>query len=150
MEKRMNETLDPKPTQGDAVRWKQRFHNYKRALATLRRGLDTQKARELSELERGGLIQAFEFTQELSWKVLKDFIEYSGGGEKIYGSRDAIRQAFNRGLIFDGETWMEMIRARNLSSHTYEEADSVRLARDITERFAPCFSALEATLNAID
>ena len=150
MEKRMAETLAPKPTQGDDVRWKQRFHNYKRALATLRRGLDTQKARELSELERGGLIQAFEFTQELAWKVLKDFIEYSGGGEKIYGSRDAIRQAFNRGLIFDGETWMEMIRARNLSSHTYEEADSVRLARDITERFAPCFSALEATLNAID
>ncbi|MDE7392291.1 MAG: nucleotidyltransferase substrate binding protein [Treponemataceae bacterium] len=135
---------------GDDVRWKQRFHNYQRALATLRRGLDTQKARELSELERGGLIQAFEFTQELSWKVLKDFIEYSGGGEKIYGSRDAIRQAFNRGLISDGETWMEMIRARNLSSHTYEEADSVRLARDITERFAPCFSALETTLNAID
>lgn len=135
---------------GDDVRWKQRFHNYQRTLATLRRGLDTQKARELSELERGGLIQAFEFTQELSWKVLKDFIEYSGGGEKIYGSRDAIRQAFNRGLISDGETWMDMIRARNLSSHTYEEADSVRLARDITERFAPCFSALEATLNAID
>lgn len=134
----------------DDVRWKQRFHNYKRALATLRRGLDTQKARELSELERGGLIQAFEFTQELSWKVIKDFIEYSGGGEKIYGSRDAIRQAFNRGLISDGETWMDMIRARNLSSHTYEEADSVRLARDITERFAPCFSALEATLDAID
>lgn len=142
MEKRTDGT-------GDDVRWKQRFHNYKRALATLRRGLDIQKERELSELERGGLIQAFEFTQELAWKVLKDFIEYSGGGEKIYGSRDAVRQAFNRGLISDGEIWMEMIRARNLSSHTYEESDSVRLARDITERFAPCFSALEATLNVI-
>lgn len=136
------------PAQGDDVRWKQRFHDYKRALATLRRGLDTQKARELSELERGGLIQAFDFTQELSWKVLKDFIKYSG--DKSYGSRDAIRQAFSRGLISDGETWMEMIRARNLSGHTYEEADSVRLERDITERFVPCFSALEATLDAIN
>lgn len=146
----MDGTDDLKPAQGDDVRWKQRFHNYQRALATLRRGLDTQKERELSELERAGLIQSFAFTQELSWKVLKDFIEYSGGGERIFGSRDAIRQAFNRGLISDGETWMDMIRARNLSSHTYEEADSVRLARDITNRFAPCFSALEATLNAID
>lgn len=136
------------PAQGDDVRWKQRFHDYKRALATLRRGLDTQKARELSELERGGLIQAFDFTQELSWKVLKDFIKYSG--DKSYGSRDAIRQAFSRGLISDGETWMEMIRARNLSGHTYEEADSVRLERDITKRFVPCFSALEATLDAIN
>ena len=130
------------------IRWKQRFNNYKKALAMLRRGLCLQKTRELSELERGGLIQAFEFTQELSWKLLKDYLEYQGFSG-IIGSRDAYRNAFNRGLISNGDDWMKMLKAKNLSSHTYDEADSLKLEKDITERFEPCFSELEEKFSAL-
>ena len=130
------------------IRWKQRFGNYKKALAVLRRGLLLKNERELSELERGGLIQSFEFTQELSWKVLKDYLEYQGF-TGIIGSRDAYRNAFNRGLISNGDVWMDMLKARKLSSHTYDENDSLKLVRDIAELFEPCFSALEKTFDTI-
>ena len=130
------------------IRWKQRFSNYKKALAALRRGIELKKTRELSELERGGLIQSFEFTQELSWKVLKDYLEYQGF-IGIIGSRDAYRNAFNRGLISDGEKWMELIKLRNLSSHTYDESDAVKLETEISGNIINLFSALEATLDAL-
>lgn len=129
------------------VRWKQRFQNYKKAFSVLKRGLELQEERTLSELERGGLIQAFEFVQELSWKVLKDFIEDKGTSKKLYGSKDVIRQAASVGLISNGELWMKMIEARNLSSHTYDEADAVELVQQITKEFAPCFFALEKTFE---
>ena len=80
----------------------------------------------MSELEVQGLIQRFEFTHELAWNVFKDFFEYQGNTD-ITGSRDATREAFNKGLISDGEGWMEMIKSRNKSSHTYNE----EIARDI-------------------
>ena len=130
------------------IRWKQRFSNYKKALAILRRGIELKKTRELSELERGGLIQSFEFTQELSWKVLKDYLEYQGF-IGIIGSRDAYRNAFNRGLISDGEKWMELIKLRNLSSHTYDESDAVKLETEINGNIINLFSALETTLDAL-
>ena len=130
-------------TEQNDIRWKQRFQNYKKAFSVLRRGLELQNQRPLNELERGGLIQAFEFTQELSWKVLKDFIEERGTSEKIYGSKDVIRYALQSGIISNGEVWFKMIEARNLSSHTYDESDAVELVRQITEEFAPCFVDLE-------
>ena len=77
--------------------------------------------------------------QELSWKVLKDFIENKDTSEKLYGSKDVIRQAASIGLISDGEIWMKMSASRNLSSHIYDEADSVELVRQITKEFVPCF-----------
>ena len=137
-----------KSAQSEDVRWKQRFHNYKRALATLRRGLAAVSGQH-DEFRMLGVIQSFEFTQELSWKLLKDFIEYSGGGEKIYGSKDAVRQAFNRGLISDGETWMDMIQARNESSHLYDEPSALKIFGKIAETYLPCFSALETTFDAL-
>jgi nucleotidyltransferase substrate binding protein (TIGR01987 family) len=68
-------------------------------------------------LEEQGLIQAFEFTHELAWKTIKDFLEYQGAGT-LYGSKDSTPAAFANGLIENGEIWMEMIESRNLSSHT--------------------------------
>ena len=99
---------------GQDVRWCQRSSNYRRALARLGEAVDLSGQRTLSDLERQGLIQAFEFTHELSWKTLKDFLA-SRGIEELYGSRDTTREAFAQGLITDGEAWMEMIRHRNLS-----------------------------------
>lgn len=131
------------------IRWKQRFENYKKALAVLKRGIvSVKKDEEPDEFKKLGVIQSFEFTQELSWKVLKDFIEFSGGGEKIYGSKDAVRQAFNRGLISDGGTWMEMIKSRNECSHLYDEPIAVAVFEKIVSDYLPCFSVLEEKLES--
>jgi len=105
----------------DDIRWLQRFSNYKKALDQLDDAIDLSLERELSLLEKQGLIQAFEFTHELAWNILKDYLEYQGNQE-IRGSRDAIREAFKVGLIKDGAMWMETIKARNITSHTYDEA----------------------------
>lgn len=117
------------------IRWKQRFDNYRRALQTLRRGVELAATRELSELETQGLIQGFEFTHELAWNVLKDYLE-DAGVSGIIGSKGATREAFRNGLIENGDVWMTMILDRNRSSHTnnLEIAEEIA-ARILTEYF---------------
>ena len=109
------------------IRWKQRLSNYSRALIQLENAVILASSRKLSDLEKQGLIQAFEFTHELAWNVMKDYFEYQGAAELITGSRDATKESFNKGLIHQGEIWMEMIKSRNKTSHTYDlnVADSI-------------------------
>ena len=132
----------------DDIRWFQRFANYTKALQSLADAVALAGERPLSKLEQQGLIQAFEFTHELAWNVLKDYLEQQGIFGLI-GSRDASRSAFQNGLITDGEAWMDMIKARNLTSHTYnpEVADSV--TRDILIRFYPAFAALRQRMDPL-
>ena len=130
------------------IRWRQRFDNYQRALQTLSRAVALSAERPLSELEQQGLIQVFEFTHELAWNMLKDFLEAQGIAGLI-GSRDAIRTAFKNGLLQEGETWMEMIKARNLSSHTYQLELANRLAAEILQRCYPAFVALEQKMQEL-
>ena len=130
------------------IRWIQCFDNYQRALQTLSRAVALSAERPLSELEQQGVIQVFEFTHELAWNMLKDFLEAQGIAGLI-GSRDAIRTAFKNGLIQEGETWMEMIKARNLSSHTYQLELANRLAAEILQRFYPAFVALEQKMQEL-
>jgi nucleotidyltransferase substrate binding protein (TIGR01987 family) len=92
----------------------------------------------LSDLERQGLIQAFEFTHELAWNLMKDWFDYQGNAD-ISGSRDATREAFQMGLIQDGEAWMEMIKSRNQSSHTYNLDTALEIAKAIDERYWAAF-----------
>lgn len=120
------------------IRWKQRFDNYQRALAQLQTGVDLAAQRPLSPLERQGLIQAFGFTHELAWNVMKDYLAYQGNPD-IAGSRDAVRTCFGLGLIEDGEGWMEMIKSRNQTSHTYNEAVAEGIATLITTRYIGLF-----------
>lgn len=127
------------------IRWKQRFDNFSRALATLRSAAELAGRRELSELETQGLIQGFEFTHELAWNVLKDYLEEQGFVD-IIGSKNASRTAFRNGLITDGEAWMDMIKARNLTSHTYNTDVAAGIARDILARFYPAFVRLKERL----
>ena len=103
------------------VRWRQRFQNYQQALSRLTEAVALSRQRPLSDLEQQGLVQVFEFTHELAWSVLKDYLEEQGFVD-IIGSKNATREAFKNGLLDDGDSWMEMIRARNLTSHTYNEA----------------------------
>lgn len=128
------------------IRWKQRFDNYLRAFETLRRAVDLSRQRDLSELEQQGLIQGFEFTHELAWNVLKDYLEESGISG-IIGSKGATREAFKNGLIHDGESWMEMIKARNLSSHTYNQDTAEEVVSNILQRFYPAFEQMAATFS---
>ncbi len=124
------------------IRWKQRFDNFARALQTLRSAVELSGQRDLSELEQQGLIQGFEFTHELAWNVLKDYLE-AQGFVGIIGSKNAAREAFRNGLIADGEAWMDMIRARNLTSHTYNTDIASHIVKDILTRFYPAFVQLE-------
>lgn len=123
------------------VRWRQRFDNFERALQVLKRGVDLARQRPLSELEQQGLIQGFEFTHELAWNLLKDYLQYQGI-TGIVGSRDATRLAFQNGLLNDGEGWMAMIKVRNQSSHTYNLEQAQAIASDVVDRYAPLFAAL--------
>ncbi len=124
------------------VRWHQRLENYSKALGQLEKAVSLSQERELSDLEEQGLIQAFEFTHELSWNLLKDYLIFQGNSS-ITGSRDATREAFRLGLIADGENWMEMIKSRNQSSHTYNEAVADEISSRITENYHQLFKALE-------
>ena len=124
------------------IRWKQRFDNFQRALRQLTLAMELKAQRPLSDLEQQGLIQGFEFTHELAWNVLKDYLEMEGI-QGLVGSRSTAREAFKRGLVRDGEVWMDMIEKRNLSSHTYNPAVANILALSITERYYPAFRELQ-------
>jgi nucleotidyltransferase substrate binding protein (TIGR01987 family) len=132
-------------SQPDDIRWQLRFKNYQRALLTLEDAFALASERALSKLETQGLIQGFEFTHELSWNVLKDYLEAQGFVD-IIGSKNATRQAFKSGLLADGEVWMDMIKARNLTSHTYNVELAEGIASDILNRFLPAFRKLDQAL----
>lgn len=121
------------------IRWKQRLDNYTKALARLTSAVELSRTRALSELEMQGMIQAFEFTHELTWNVMKDYLHHQDGGLSLNGSRDATRLAFSRGMITQGEHWMEMIKDRNLSSHTYDEATVLGIVSRVTNFYAHFF-----------
>lgn len=99
-------------------------------------------------MEEQGLIQRFEFTHEIAWNVLKDYFEYQGN-TSITGSRDATREAFNTGLIEDGEGWMSMIKSRNKSSHTYDEETARQIVENIVEVYYFLFSKFMNKMNAL-
>jgi nucleotidyltransferase substrate binding protein (TIGR01987 family) len=124
------------------IRWIQRFRNYRQALSRLTAAVELAGERPLSDLEQQGLIQGFEFTHELGWNVLKDYLEEQGF-VGIIGSKGATREAFKNGLITDGEAWMDMIKARNLTSHTYKVEVADEIAKNILGRFHPAMAELE-------
>lgn len=130
------------------VRWKQRFEHYRQAFADLHLAALLAEERNLTDLEMKGVIQSFEFTHELAWKLLKDYLE-EHGVFGLLGSKDTTRQSFQKGLIEDGEVWMEMIRARNLTSHTYNSKTAEGVARDTLQRFYPAFLELKNTFDRI-
>ena len=130
------------------TRWKQRFDNYLKAFQTLVEAVELARTRELSKLEQQGLIQGFEFTHELAWNVLKDYLEEQGF-VGIIGSKNATREAFKNGLITDGEAWMDMIKARNLTSHTYNTEIAQSIVNNILTRFYPAFAAMVQTFTVL-
>lgn len=133
------------PASNKDIRWQQRLANFKKALSQLRKFVDKG---DLNELEEQGAIQAFEYTYELAWLVLKDFLEYQGQTD-IFGSRDAIQKAFRAGLIKDGERWMDAYVSRTKTSHTYNEETAREVVKAIMSDYFSLFTALERKMESL-
>ena len=145
------------------IRWEQRFSNYKKALHKLEEAVnfiehnfinrEHPEDREntgniLNDLVKQGLIQSFEYTHEMAWNVMKDYAAYQGNVE-IRGSRDASREAFTMGLINNGEVWMEMIRSRNKTSHTYNEEIADEIFNNVLGDYFHAFTAFRDKMEEI-
>ena len=135
--------------QNPDVRWRQRLHSFGKAFRRLSDAATLAQERELTELEQQGLIQAFEFTHELAWTVLKDFLQDQGYANLI-GSKDATRTAFNNGLIEEGDAWMAMIESRNQTSHTYNEDLADEITKAILTQYVPEFEKFQRKFTELE
>ncbi len=136
------------------IRWIQRLNNYRSALRRLEEAGDiimaamsSPMSRESLQLLKEGLLQRFEFTQELAWKVMKDYLEYQGM-ENILGSRDTFRQALRAGLISD-ERWLNSITDRNITSHAYDESEAGVIYDNVCKVYLPLFLEFEQKMMIV-
>jgi len=123
------------------IRWKQRFHNFDRAFLLLREALQ-RTPEALSMLEKEGVIQRFEYTFELAWKTLKDYLEEGGLVISPVTPRQVIKEAFAAKVISDGEVWINMLDNRNLLSHTYDFSVFEQAVNAIDEHYLPAMEKL--------
>ena len=131
------------------IRWQQRFGNYQKALMRLSEAVDVLNSQDIVNvleltLLKEGLIQRFEYTHELAWKVMKDYAEHQGIME-IFGSRDAIRYSLRLGLIDDG-LWMDTIKDRNVTSHHYDDETASTIESHIINIYYPLFVKFEKVM----
>ncbi|QQR55468.1 nucleotidyltransferase substrate binding protein [Candidatus Peregrinibacteria bacterium] len=115
-----------------SIRWQQRYENYIRALKQLEEAAEIIQP---SPVEQAGLIQFFEMTFELAWKTLKDHLESKG--QLLVSPRDVLKQAFQNGLIQDGEQWLKALQSRNLTAHLYDEKKALELFSEIKTNYLP-------------
>jgi nucleotidyltransferase substrate binding protein (TIGR01987 family) len=119
------------------IRWQQRFSQFEKSYKLFQTALAIEQP---SEVERAGLIQFFEITFELGWKLLKDFQEAEG--YTITSPRNAIKQAFQNSLITQGKYWLQALNDRNLTTHTYNETTARQVENDIRSLYAPFLQEL--------
>ena len=129
------------------VRWKQRFSNFSRAFALLREAFERGPS-VLSKLEKEGAIQRFEYTFELAWKLLKDYLEAEGATVAPLTPRQVLKEAYAAGILGDGQTWIEMLDQRNLLSHNYDEQVFENAVAAIAARYLPALEAMHAWFGA--
>lgn len=129
------------------IRWRYRFANFSRAFSLLREALENG-ASALSDLEREGVVQRFEYTFELAWNTLKDRMEYDGLILPSVTPRAVIRQAFQSKLIAEGDVWIDMLNDRNLMSHRYDFATFRRVVKDVERRYLPILADMHARFLA--
>ncbi|MBP6128524.1 HI0074 family nucleotidyltransferase substrate-binding subunit [Flavobacterium sp.] len=128
------------------IRWKQRFEHFIGGLRQLKNANELQKERKFTELELQGAVQAFEITQELSWKVMKDFLE-SQGKTDLFGSKTVVREALNVGLIANGEEWLRTIESRNKTSHIYDEKEILLILEIVFNQYLLLFVDFETKMK---
>ncbi|MCK0768125.1 nucleotidyltransferase [Chromohalobacter japonicus] len=129
----------------DDIRWQQRFANYINAFAQLEQAVEAYGDTTL-DIIKEGVIQRFEFTHELAWKVMKDYLEHEGI-QNVTGSRSAARHAFNIGLLEDGQAWMDMIETRNHTVHAYRHSILETEFKNIVERYYPALKQFRETME---
>lgn len=132
------------------IRWVQRFNNYRKALKRLVEAsitVNNYTDTSTMDLLKEGLIQRFEFTQELAWKLMKDYLEYQGE-TNISGSRDAIRKSLAANIIDDPE-WLQTINTRNITSHTYDDDITTGIYHIIITSYIPLMQQLERRMLKI-
>ena len=140
-------------TNNNDTLWIQRLSNYDKALERLSKAADILSTNKMlgddvDDLLKEGLVQRFEYTQELAWKVMKDYEEFQGYTD-IQGSRDAIRKALQMGII-DSKTWMETIASRNVTSHCYDETEFNEVLNQIISQYLPIFKTFAIKMNKIE
>lgn len=122
------------------IRWVQRLDSYRKAFGRMNEAVKSVSIYSVktieSELLLDALIQRYEFTHELAWKLMKDYLEYMGISG-IVGSRDAIRYALQNGLI-DDDRWMDTIADRNITSHNYNQ----EVANEVANRIISVYKLL--------
>ena len=131
---------------GQDIRWRQRQQNFNKALAHLEQALDIS---DPDITQRAGIIQFFEMTFELAWKMLKDYLEEQGFVQ-MNSPRTVLKQAFASGLIGDGHSWLQILRDRKLMSHTYDEITAVTVENLIRNRYAPLMQKLRKTAKQFE
>jgi len=128
------------------VRWIQRLDNFSRALARLQEAL-LNGPESLNQLEKEGAVQRFEYTLELAWKTLKDYLEATGVVLTAGTPRHVIKDAFAAQLMPEGQVWIDMIDHRNLLSHTYDPATFEEAVEAIAARYMPAIESLHSFLT---
>lgn len=129
------------------IRWIQRFNNYRKALARLGEAVELAEERELSDLEQQGLIQGFEFTFDLAWKTLQDFLRENKRPNDNGGPNVIINQSLEDGIIKGEEQWKAMKKSRDLTSHSYDEVTADDIAENILDTYYNLFIQLETRLQ---
>lgn len=130
------------------IRWQQRLANYSKALEQLGNAVAISRQRPLSDLEKLGQVHTFTYTHELAWNVMKDYFAWQGNAG-ITGSRDAAREVFQKGLVEDGEGWMQMIKSRNQTTHTYQQKVADEIAGYVAEQYFPLFLRFLEKMNSL-
>ncbi|WP_035240294.1 nucleotidyltransferase substrate binding protein [Desulfobacter vibrioformis] len=126
------------------IRWRQRYVNFSKSYALL---ADTIQIKAPSNAERAGLIQFFEMTFELSWKLMKDYLE--AGGFRIGSPREAVKQAFQSGLLDDGHPWLDALHNRDLTTHTYDENTAILVEDKIRKKYFPMLNKLHCDFEKL-
>jgi len=132
------------------TRWQQRFENFENAFILLRDAFKERALQDFSSLEKEGLIQRFEYTFELAWKTLKDYLEYSGIVLEQITPRTVIKQAFATKILKEGQAWIDMLDDRNLMSHTYNQKIFEKTIEVIAKKYLDLLNNLYVFLKERD
>ncbi|MEJ2750978.1 MAG: HI0074 family nucleotidyltransferase substrate-binding subunit [Anaerolineae bacterium] len=124
------------------IRWQQRQQNFNKALASLELALAIEQP---DIVQRAGIIQFFEMTFELAWKMLKDYLEEQGFTD-LNSPRAVLKKAFEAELITEGHDWLQILHDRNLMSHTYDEATAISVENLIRHTYYPLLHTLHQTM----
>jgi nucleotidyltransferase substrate binding protein (TIGR01987 family) len=128
------------------LRWQQRYENFQKAFSLLSEAMENDLS-QLSDLEKEGISQRFEFTFELAWKTMKDYMEHNGIILDMISPKTVIKQAFTSGILEDGQVWIDMLESRNLITHTYDKSNLLETLQKIDDAYLKAIAGLETFLK---